>query len=355
MVKRKKTNQPVHHQAAACPPVCITKEFVIMRYCKTLISTVLIIGISGPLHAQPRPAPETQTPNRMAVTFDDLPLNIASHVSDGEMDSIVTRLVGEIEQEKFPVTAFVNEKKLEVNGVRDPERVRILKKFLDAGVELGNHTYSHLSANAVSVDAYEADIVKGERTLKELLAEKGKTLRWFRHPFLHVGRRITARDSIYAFLKQRGCTVAPVTIDNSEWVYSIAFDKAYHNNDTSAMRRWGASYMTYMHSKLKYWEEFSQNLFGRNIRHVLLIHSNRINSFYFRDLCRIIREEGYSFASLDSVMTDPAYQTADTYTGGWGVSWLNHWSITQNKPKSFYANEPRVPQEVMEYAGVESE
>jgi peptidoglycan/xylan/chitin deacetylase (PgdA/CDA1 family) len=327
-----------------------------VKRCSCLwIITFILIGIPGHLYGQGQLLLSNTETNRIAVTFDDLPLNIATRVSDAEMDSIVSRLITEIKQEHIPVVAFVNEIKLEVGGIRDSERVRILKKWLDAGIELGNHTYSHVSANTVPVSVFESDIIKGERTIKELLMAQGKTLRWFRHPFLHVGRRISARDSIEDFLKQHGYTVAPVTIDNGEWIFSAAFDKAYKLNDTAVMHRWGTSYIEYMHRKLKYWEEFSQKLFGRNIRHILLIHSNRINSFYFHDLCRMIREEGYSFNSLDSALQDPAYQTPDTYTGVWGITWLDHWAMTQQKPKSFYANEPRVPQGVLDYTGIESE
>ena len=327
-----------------------------MKQCSCLwIIIFILIGIPGHLYGQGQLLSSNANKNRIAVTFDDLPLNIAAHVSDAELDSIVSRLLAEIQQEHIPVVAFVNEIKLETGGVRDPERVRILKKWLDAGIELGNHTYSHVSANTVPVSVFESDIIKGERTIKELLAAQGKKPLWFRHPFLHVGRRISARDSIDDFLKQHGYRVAPVTIDNGEWIFSAAFDKAFSRGDTAAMHRWGKSYIEYMYRKLKYWEGFSQRLFGRNIQHVLLIHSNRLNSFYFHDLCRMIRSEGYSFISLDSALQDPAYQTPDTYTGGWGISWLDHWAMTQQKPKSFYSDEPRVPQEVLDETGIESE
>jgi peptidoglycan/xylan/chitin deacetylase (PgdA/CDA1 family) len=327
----------------------------VKRYSCLWIILFFLIGLFESMYGQGRSIMPNVETNRIAVTFDDLPLNIAAYVSDTEMDSIVSRLITEIKQEHIPVVAFVNEIKLEAGGIRDSERVRILKKWLDAGVELGNHTYSHVSANTVPVSVFESEVVIGERTIRELLAAQGKTPRWFRHPFLHVGRRITARDSIENFLKQHGYIVAPVTIDNGEWIFSAAFDKAYKLNDTAAVHQWGTEYIAYMHRKLKYWEGFSQKLFGRNIQHVLLIHSNRINSFYFHDLCRMIREEGYSFVSLDSALQDPAYQTPDTYTGGWGISWLDHWAMTQQKPKSFYADEPRVPQEILDYTGIESE
>jgi peptidoglycan/xylan/chitin deacetylase (PgdA/CDA1 family) len=331
------------------------KENNVKRYFWLWIIMIFLVELSENMQGRGGPILPNGETNRIAVTFDDLPLNIAAYVSDAEMDSIVSRLLAKIQQEHIPVVAFVNEIKLEVGGVRDPDRIRILKKWLDAGFELGNHTYSHVSANTVPVSVFESDIIKGERTIKELLAAQGKKPLWFRHPFLHVGRRISARDSIDNFLKQHGYRVAPVTIDNGEWIFSAAFDKAFSRGDTAAMHRWGKSYIEYMYRKLKYWEGFSQRLFGRNIQHVLLIHSNRLNSFYFHDLCRMIRSEGYSFISLDSALQDPAYQTPDTYTGGWGISWLDHWAMTQQKPKSFYADEPRVPQEILDYTGIESE
>jgi hypothetical protein len=183
----------------------------------------------------------------------------------------------------------------------------------------------------------------------------GARPRWFRHPFLHVGKSLGKRDSIEAFLHQRKYRIAPVTIDNDEWIFSAAFDHAYVKNESTMMNEIGKRYIEYMQAKVRYWEGQSQKLFGRNIRQILLIHSNRLNSFYFSKLCVMIHAEGYNFISLENAVQDPAYQTPDTYTGDWGVSWLDHWAITQKKPKEFFADEPRVPKDIMEYAGVKSE
>ena len=102
----------------------------------------------------------------ISVTMDDLPLNIALHVSTVEMKSIVEKLILKIRAEGIPVVGFVNENKLEVNGKLDSQRVNILKTWLDSGIELGNHTYSHKNANGVPVSEFEQDIIKGEKTLK---------------------------------------------------------------------------------------------------------------------------------------------------------------------------------------------
>ena len=92
-----------------------------------------------------------------------------------------------IAKAKVPVIGFVNENKLYSNGERDQEQIDLLRRWTTAGLELGNHTYSHISLHSKGLEEYEADLIKGETITAELLAEKGKKLRFFRHPYLMTG------------------------------------------------------------------------------------------------------------------------------------------------------------------------
>jgi peptidoglycan/xylan/chitin deacetylase (PgdA/CDA1 family) len=317
--------------------------------CCILLLFLFIVATQIDL-AQPKTADKT-----IAVTIDDLPLNIASRVSNAEMRTIVERLLEKIKQEKTPVNAFVNESKLEINGMRDPERVAILKLWLDAGVDLGNHTYAHKSQNQVPVSEAKEDIIKGERTIKELLAAQNKKPKYFRHPFLHTGRDSTIRTSINQFLDSLGYTIAPVTVDNAEWIFSSAFDKAYVKNDSALMRSVSEQYLSYMRSELKYFEWISDTLFGRPIRQILLIHSNRINSFYYSALCAMFRSEGYSFITVEEALNDEAYRSRNTFYGGGGISWLERWALTRGYKGAFFSGDPKAPQNIMDLAGVKYE
>jgi hypothetical protein len=187
------------------------------------------------------------------------------------------------------------------------------------------------------------------------MADRGMKLRYFRHPFLMTGRSIAINNEITKFLIDHGYTVAPVTIDNSEWIFSVAYDKAKNNNDTSMMITVGQEYIKYMKAKLQYFERQSEKLFGRQINQILLIHSNRLNSEYFTILCTMMKDLGYKFTTLEEALKDTAYSSPDTYTGRGGISWLDRWAITQGKTKEFFADEPRTPRSIMQLAKVNSE
>ena len=112
---------------------------------------------------------------RIAITVDDLPWQWAGRLHPDVLAARHARLIEAVRASGVPGVGFVNEKELEVGGKVDPVRMAMLRDWLDAGWELGNHTYSHLDYHAVGLQAYEADVLKGERELRPLLASRGTT------------------------------------------------------------------------------------------------------------------------------------------------------------------------------------
>ncbi len=222
-------------------------------------------------------------------------------------------------------------------------------------MDLGNHTYSHFDLHRMPLEDFQKDVVRGEETTKALLESRGKTLRYFRHPFLHTGRSLEVKRGLDAFLANRGYTVAPVTHDNGEWIFALAYATAGNRGDREAQARVAEAYLPYMEAKFAYFERESRGLFRREIPQVLLIHANSLNADHYPALAKMIRARGYTFVPLADAIADPAYASPDTFTGPGGISWLHRWALTRGGDGLSNPEEPRVPKFVLELAGVDGE
>jgi peptidoglycan/xylan/chitin deacetylase (PgdA/CDA1 family) len=308
------------------------------------LSTLLILAVLSPAQSSKR---------TIAVTIDDLP--VVSTRRDIENRREITRkLLSHVKKAKVPAIGFVNENKLYDGDRRDEAQVDLLRMWLDAGLELGNHTYSHRSLNTIPLGDYQADVLKGEAITRELLARKKKTLRYFRHPFLQTGRSLEIKTQFDAFLAKHGYTIAPISFDNADYIFSRAYDNAFDKNDTALMKRVGEAYVPYMEAKLGYWERQSTKLFGREIGQTLLMHANFINSDYFDDLAAMFKRRGYKFVTLEEALKDDAYRLPDTYVGPAGISWLHRWAREKGR-EYIVPDEPKIPEFVLKASGFESE
>lgn len=289
----------------------------------------------------------------IAVTIDDLPV-VSTRRDNKTRREITKKLLTHITNAKVPAVGFVNENKLYANAVRDDAQVDLLRQWLDAGLELGNHTYSHRSLNAIEPAVYQEDILAGERITKELLRGKGRTIRYFRHPYLQTGLTLEVKAELNEFLARHGYTIAPVTIDNSDWIFARAYDNAFDKKDEKLMKQIGAAYVIYMDRKMDYWERQSIKLFGREPRQTLLLHANFLNSDYFDDVAVMLKQRGYRFISLDEALKDEAYKLPDNFVKRAGISWLHRWALDKGR-EYILPNEPKTPDFVLKAAGVESE
>jgi len=305
-----------------------------------------------------RSAGTSETTRReAAVTFDDLPV-ISVTPMDAAARRIVTRkLLAEIGAWKVPVVGFVNEYGLygfsrERRGPADRNGIALLQMWLDAGLELGNHTFGHTDLHATSAAGFDAEVVRGERVTAKLLRRKGMRLGYFRHPYLHTGRDLATRREIERFLAERGYRVAPVTVDNDDYVFAAAYSKAAERGDARMMRRSAAAYIRHTKRVFRSSERLSITLFGREIKQVVLLHANRLNADHFAEIARMMKRRGYSFISLDAALRDEAYASADAYTGEESINWLARWAITRNVRRSANVLDdvPDVPRFVLQAA-----
>jgi peptidoglycan/xylan/chitin deacetylase (PgdA/CDA1 family) len=298
---------------------------------KILVALALIVTLGAP----------QETPRRQVViTFDDLPVGGTLPMSIDEWERITTLLVGAITRHAIPAIGFVNESRLQRGGSGDARRVALLRQWLDAGLELGNHSFSHLDLHRVPLNTFQQDVLRGEEITRGLLADKGRRIRFFRHPFLHTGRTLEVKRAFEAFLEQHAYRVAPVTIDNYDYMFAGAFDRS---TTAQARKEITAAYLGYMTDVVAYYERQAVAIVGRELPQVLLLHASALNAATLDSLVEMFRSRGYTFIPLERALGDVAYQSADSYVGPAGITWLHRWALTAGNRGSSFAGEPVVP------------
>lgn len=286
---------------------------------------------------------------KVCFSIDDMPV-VSYGISDSvSQKDIFNRIFLTVKENNVPAIGFVNEGKLYSNEVLVSYQVDLLRNWVADGLELGNHTFSHRDYNNVSFRVYAAGILNGETVTRKLLSEQNKQIRYFRHPFLHVGNTKSKADSLNDFLKKHHYHVAPVTIDTEDYLFALAYSRAKQENDTSLMTRIGAEYMAYMEKKIKHYEKLANHLFGRNISQILLIHANLLNADYLNRLIALYKSRNYAFITMEDALKDPAYQTQITVFGAWGISWIDRWALSMGK-KEFLKEDPATPEYIKKLA-----
>jgi hypothetical protein len=83
--------------------------------------------------------------------------------------------------------------------------------------------------------------------------------------------------------------VAPVTVDNYDYMFAAAFDRARVRGDDAGRTKVTAAYLEYMERVVAFYEQQSVAIVGRVIAQTLLLHANALNAATFDDLARMLR------------------------------------------------------------------
>jgi peptidoglycan/xylan/chitin deacetylase (PgdA/CDA1 family) len=279
---------------------------------------------------------------RMVVTFDDLPFVGAAGPSGA--GAATGKLLRAMTDRGAQAVGFVNEGKL-AGG--EAEGISILKQWVDAGMTLGNHTFSHADLNALTVEAFQEEIARGDSVSRGLMAPKGPYSLYFRHPMTRTGDTQAKKEAIEAFLAERGYRVAPHTVENSDFVFNALYAHAQRGGDRETAQRVRAAYLSFTSAALDFAERIAPEVFGRDIPQTLLLHANLLNADCLEEMLSGFEARGYRFVSLDEAMADPAYRTKDTLVSPRGPTWLWRWMKSRGMSVSF-KDDPEPPAWVLE-------
>jgi len=242
----------------------------------------------------------------IALTFDDLPIN--GSLPAGMTQSALTRdTVRVLKKHRIPPSyGFINADKLE----RDPDGALALQTWIAAGNPLGNHSYSHIDFTRNSVEDFQKEILRNEPALLLLTPAKQKSdWRWFRYPYLHEGDTLEKRRAIRAFLAGRGYRIAQTTIDWEDYMWNSAHARCVDREDAESLEWLRTSYLSEAQRWLRLQRDFSRQVWGRDIRHVALLHLGSFSPHILPELFELLDREGYDIVTLERAQADPAYES----------------------------------------------
>jgi peptidoglycan-N-acetylglucosamine deacetylase len=238
---------------------------------------------------------------KLAITFDDLPLNGSLPRGVTEVD-IVKRVLPILKQTQGPpVYGFINADKLEGN----PHGAEALKLWVQGGQRVGNHTYSHRDLTRSSVEEFRREILLNEPAL-QLLSSQDEW-RWFRYPYLHEGDTLEKRHAVRQLLGELKYSIAQVTLDHEDYMWNSAYARCLDRNDRKSIEWLRKSYLETAEAYFELQRREAQQVYGREINHVLLLHLGAFSPEILPPLFDLLKRQGFKLVSLEEAQQDPAY------------------------------------------------
>ena len=195
---------------------------------------------------------------------------------------------------------------------------------------LANHTFSHMGLNSNSLNAFEQDLLADEPTLQKFMGDKD--WHWLRYPFLQEGDTLEKHRGIAAFLNQHGYKVAEVTLSFGDYAYNEPYARCIAKNDQEGIEQLKQSYMSGAADSLAQGEKMSNLVYGRDIKHVMLLHIGAFETVMLPHLLDLLKQRGFKLITLQEAESDPAYASDPDLPSNWGGTFLQQMMLAKHIP-----------------------
>ena len=278
-------------------------------------------------------APVADARGEVALTFDDLPVH--GPVPQGvTRTALMRQIVAALERAHVPPTyGFINAHALEESA----DHGEALEVWRGAGWPLANHTYTHMDLHANSIDAFRDDIIANEPALERLMGDED--WRWFRYPYLREGNTPEMRRAARDLLSERRYRIAQVTVDFQDWAYNEPYVRCFLKRDMRAIAHLKESYLRRAAESIDQSEQASERIYGRNIKHVMLLHVGAFQPVMLPHLLNLLEKRAYTVVTLLDAQSDPAYASDPNVVLPYGTSLLTQMAVAKQVPAVPYSEQ----------------
>jgi len=189
-------------------------------------------------------------------------------------------------------------------GANTPQGLPLLQAWSKAGHAIGNHTVTHPDLEKVPLAEYQRQVMECDR----LIGAQPGYQKWLRFTYLREGNTPEKIDGMRSFLRDHGYRNAHVSLDTSDWRLNEKLEQVLKkdpNADISAIR---TAYLAHVKQRALAYRELSQQLQGRDISQVLLLHHNLLNALWLDDVLAQFKEMGWKIITPAEAFADPVYK-----------------------------------------------
>lgn len=254
----------------------------------------------------------------IALSFDDAPVGKSKHYTSSDRTE---ELIRKLKILMVPeVMIFANPCKDKKNGISQ------LKKYVDAGHLIGNHTCTHPRLDDVGYESYSKDAEMADQLLSSLY--KGQ--KYFRFPYLNEGKDEKQRDQMRAWLKVNNYRNGMVSVDTDDYIISWAINKAKDEGKKIDYKKIERIFLKHLLGAVEYYDQLAVTNIGYSPKHVILLHEVDATVMFIDSFVKELRKKGWKIISANEAFEDKLYKET---------------------PKNTYANNGIIPQITLEKTG----
>lgn len=266
------------------------KPIILLGIVKTIFLLVLFLVSLDSIFAM-----------EVAISVDDLPVHGDLLPRVNRLD-IVKKMLSALDKHKLKnVYGFINAGQLNNNM----DHYNVLKRWVDDGQLLGNHTYNHANLDKMSAARFIKEIQLNEPYLKKLM--RNKDYHYFRYPYLYEGNTQEKRDKVRHYLFTHDYKIAQVTMDFQDYLWNNAYVRCVKKQDKHAIEWLKKSYIEQSINSIIVAHILAKSTLNRDIKNILLLHIGIFDALMLDDLLTAYERKGIKFISLSEALQDKAY------------------------------------------------
>ncbi|KQV45578.1 polysaccharide deacetylase [Duganella sp. Root198D2] len=189
-------------------------------------------------------------------------------------------------------------------GANTQQGLPLLQAWSKAGHAIGNHTVTHPDLEKVPLAEYQRQVMECD----SLISTQPGYRKWLRFTYLREGNTPEKIDGMRTFLRDHGYRNAQVSLDTSDWRLNEKLEQVLAKDPKADVGAIRTAYLAHIKQRALAYRELSQQLQGRDISQVLLLHHNLINALWLDDVLAQFGQMGWKIVTPAEAFADPVYQ-----------------------------------------------